>query len=143
MQTLIRDWNPGDAETIARLNEQWGYPSLPEEVLFRLQTLSSLTYHEVFVAEIDNGVAGWVYVYKHYSMGADAFAEIGGLVVDEKLRKKGIGKMLVEKAGIWAAQNGLKRLLVRTNIKREEANAFYEKCGLKLVKKQHVFEIGL
>src|ERR1700722_3256265 len=141
MQILIRDWNPGDAEAIARLNEQWGYPSLPEEVLFRLQTLSSLTYHEVFVAEADNEVGGWPYVYKHYSMGTSAFAEVGGLVVDEKFRQKGIGKILLQKATDWMAQNGLQRLLVRTNIKREDANVFYEKCGLNLVKQQNVFEM--
>ena len=143
MQVDIRKWNYNDASDIARLNHQWGYPSSVEEINQRLNELSASAGHELFVAEADGKLAGWLHVYRHFTMGNDAFAEIGGLVVDVEYRRQGVGKVLVEKAKSWTKENNINRLLVRTNVKREESNIFYTKCGFDLAKQQNVFTMQL
>jgi GNAT superfamily N-acetyltransferase len=143
MQIVIRKWNYADTEAIARLNQQWGYPSTTTEIKARLLTLSNLLNNELFIAEADHQVVGFLHIYRHFTLGNNAFAEIGGLVVDEGQRKKGIGKLLVEKAKQWSVANGLTNLKVRSNLNRIESNQFYPKCGLHQCKQQNVYQIHL
>ena len=140
---ITRKWKYEDAVSIARLNAQWGYEATSKEINVRLREFSLLQGHELFIAEINGETAGWLHVCREFSMGAGAYAEIAGLVVDEKHRRKGIAKALIGEAKQWAKENGLKKLKVRTNIKRPEASLVYPKCGLTPEKQQNVFGMEL
>ena len=67
------------------------------------------------------------------------YVEISGLVVDEKERRQGIGKILLLEAEKWTRELGYGSLRVRTNAKRCEAQAFYEGLGLQKAKEQFVY----
>ena len=56
-------------------------------------------------------------------------AQITLLVVDETVRSKGAGRVLVEAAEVWARDRGAKRVAVTTALDRAGAHAFYERLG--------------
>jgi GNAT superfamily N-acetyltransferase len=59
----------------------------------------------------------------------EACAEIGGLVVDEFLRGRGIGGRLMAAAEEWSRHRGFSALRLRSNVIRDEAHAFYRRQG--------------
>lgn len=124
---------------LAALAEQLGYPTTPGEMIARLQTLAEDDRHAVFVAEEDGAVVGWIHVYLCPLLIAGPGAEIGGLVVDEGYRSRGIGAGLVQAAEEWARARGCLGLTVRANVVRQRAHAFYLRLGFHEVKVQRVF----
>ena len=82
---------------------------------------------------------GWIHVFIDKLLTVGPRAEIGGLVVDEQWRSKGVGTALVLKAEQWAQNRGYKQVVVRTNVARTRAHSFYEKCGYELLKQSRVY----
>nr|BAL56602.1 GCN5-related N-acetyltransferase [uncultured prokaryote] len=140
MAFRIRPAQPEDAPALAALAGQLGYPTAPEEMVARLQALAEDDRHAVFVAEeADGQVVGWIHVHFCLQVIADREAEIGGLVVDQAHRSRGIGARLVREAEEWARARGCAGLTVRANVVRERAHAFYRRLGFREVKVQRVF----
>ncbi len=139
----IRSANPDDAERIAALATQLGYPSTPAQIAARLERLLHDDEQMIFVAEQSALVVGWVHVLEKHLLESDPEAEIGGLVVDENHRGAGAGKLLMERAGEWARSRGLKSVYLRSNVIRKEAHVFYEKLGYHVVKTQTAFRKNL
>jgi len=59
---------------------------------------------------------------------------INHIVVHQDLRRKGIGTSLLRAAGIWARDNGLRKIMAETQTKNYPAISFYQKnayrfCG--------------
>lgn len=133
-----------DAETLARLTEDLGYPSSPAEMRIRLGAVLAHPDHVAFVAEDpDHGLVGWIHVFAGLRLESGSFAEIGGLVVAEEHRGSGVGRALVEQAGIWCEERGLVMLRVRTDTRREGSHAFYLSLDFEAIKTQIVFVKGL
>jgi GNAT superfamily N-acetyltransferase len=84
-------------------------------------------------------VIGWVHVYVDKLLTVGPRAEIGGLVVDEGWRSRGVGAALMQRAERWARQKGCSRVVVRSNVLRSGAHVFYERCGYQLFKQQKVY----
>jgi predicted N-acetyltransferase YhbS len=66
-------------------------------------------------------------------------AEIGGLIVSEKYRRKGLGQRLVKCAEVWAQNHNYEGIIVRSDIKRIESHHFYPRIGYELLKDQKVY----
>ena len=135
----VRSAEPADAERIAALATQLGYPSTPEQVAARLGRLLRDDDHAVFVAENLGLVVGWVHVFEKHLLESDPEAEVGGLVVDENHRGTGAGKLLMQRAEEWSRARGLKSVYLRSNVIRKGAHAFYEELGYHVVKTQTAF----
>lgn len=60
---------------------------------------------------------------------ADEAAEVASIVVRKSHRRRGIGRMLVTAGETWARQSGRARLLLRTDVVRTAAHAFYLALG--------------
>ncbi len=133
----IREAIVSDAAALAALSTQLGYPAQPGEAAERLSALGT---GAVLVAEDAGAILGWIHVCDIRFFQSPPFAEIGGLVVDEAARGRGVGKLLVEAAVGWAAEQGYGRLRVRSNVVREDAHRFYEREGFRRVKTQAVFD---
>ncbi len=129
-----------DAAPIALLCGQLGYPSREEEVLRRLRLILRDADHAVLVAQVSDGrVVGWIHVFGARLVEHDPRAEIGGMVVEERFRGRGVGQLLVREAERWARERGHGTITVRSNVVRAQAHRFYEKLGYVTVKTQQVF----
>ena len=132
-----------DADEVARLCGQLGYPASGEAVASRFAQIARRRDQAVLLAECDGRIAGWLHVGVHRTLESDAMAEILGLVIDESARSRGIGAMLVTEAERWAIDTGCGTMRVRSRVARDRAHAFYERAGYRRIKTQHVFEKAL
>ncbi|WP_070964340.1 GNAT family N-acetyltransferase [Vibrio sonorensis] len=131
----IRKATSADAKQIAELSQGLGYHADPETRLELVEKVITCACHTVIVAEVDKTLVGWLHAFYSPRVGSPAFYEIGGMVVDDKLKGKGIGKQLVHY--VQAKYPGEWR--VRTNEVREDAIAFYRALGFSQIKHQLVF----
>jgi GNAT superfamily N-acetyltransferase len=143
MKLLLREAITADAEDIARLSNQLGYPIPADATLLNLKTISENKNELVSVAVHEEKIVGWIHVFQTLRLESGPFCEIGGLVVDDQYRRMGIGKMLVEHIKPWCINKGTPALRVRSNVKRKEAHEFYFQLGFGENKQQKVFEIDL
>ena len=137
----IRNAKITDASDISELSKQLGYSATECETIDRLRSMLNSDDHVIFVAFVPNRkVVGWIHVYESKRDESGSFAEMGGLVVSEKFRRKGIGKALLRTAEQWTEKKKLSKLRVRSNIKRDDAKIFYMNMGFSISKQQRVFD---
>jgi GNAT superfamily N-acetyltransferase len=126
----IRDARASDAEALAHLCTQLGYPTTPTVMPARLARLHADQNARAFVAETAGAMAGLTTIHLRSTINHDApIAQLTLLVVDESRRTQGVGRALVHAVENWAREQGAKRLVVTTALNRAVAHAFYERLG--------------
>ena len=138
---LVRSIEPRDADEVSLLIDQLGYQSSADDVLAwiektRLDPRSQIA----FVACLGNEVIGWIEISIERRLQTPPFALIGGLVVKNELRGKGIGLGLCECAETWSWDQGVDTLRVTSRSTRTDAHRFYLRDGYREVKTSLVFE---
>lgn len=129
---------------MARLASQLGYPVSGETMCGRLESLLASPANVVLVAESeDGGLVGWIHGVLSQFLESDRRVEIGGLVVDERCHRRGIGRELVRRVEAWAVEHGVMQALVRCQTRRAEAHTFYGSLGYIQAKTQIVFRKSL
>jgi len=136
---VIRPMQASDAERVADLLTQLGYPTTGPEIERRFDRIAA-EQNALLIADEGGSALAWIHVAVHPYLESDATAEIAGLVVADGHRSRGIGKALVDAAESWAMGKGCRALRVRSRIVRERAHAFYERAGFQRIKTQHCFE---
>lgn len=137
----VRRAEASDAPWLAALSGQLGYPVTVQQMASRLEAVLPDPAGAVLVVEDGDGaVVAWVHVRAERGIESEDFAEIKGLVVDERHRGEGIGERLVTEAVRWAGDRGLGKVRVRCNVLREGAHRFYEHQGFALAKTQTVYD---
>ena len=136
----IRRARQTDAPRIAELSGQLGYPTTASAMAARLKLALRQKDGACFVAETkEDGVMGWAHVSVTPLLEVERRAELNGLVVDEKVRSRGAGLLLLQAAEAWARQKRCKGMSVRSNVLRERAHGFYERHGYEHYKTQKAF----
>lgn len=138
MDLTVREIQVADAFAAAQLSAQFGYPADAAVMERRIQTLDR-SVRAVLVACSNGQVIGWIDVCEVHHLQSGAYAEIGGLVVSEACRNHGIGAQLVASAERWACGRGLPRVVVRSQIARDDAHRFYLREGYQRTKTSAVF----
>lgn len=141
MEITVRKVTKEDAERIADLCRQLGYPMSVEQTLQNITGVLSSKDNDAFAAVLNNKVVGWIGLSQSIKIEVPPYCEIHGLVVDDQFRNHGIGKILIEKAKQWAKERGNVRLKLHCNVIRTETHLFYQHLGFKETKQQKVFEI--
>jgi GNAT superfamily N-acetyltransferase len=127
----VRAAEPGDAEAIAALLSQLGYPVDSAAIVPRLERLG-IVGDTVAVAELDAKVVGLAHLQVSPAIEHDRpAAKIGALVVDESSRRRGVGKALIAAMEAEARSRGCGLLYLTTSERRDDAHAFYEQVGLQ------------
>lgn len=136
-EARCREMREEDATRVAELAGELGYPSTAEQILARKAVLDRQGMSVVYVAEAaDRSVVGWIIVSEICSMELDPHAEVKGLVVADGARSGGVGAKLMEVGESWAKARGLTEMVLRSNVIRERAHAFYGKLGYEEQKRQ-------
>lgn len=128
----IRDARADDAEALAGLLDQLGYPTSTDAVTRRLTRLAESDADRVFVAEEDGAIVGFASVHVSLAVEYDEpAAKLSAIAVDENYRRRGIGEALVSAAEQEARTRGCCLLFLTTSERRADAHAFYERIGLE------------
>jgi GNAT superfamily N-acetyltransferase len=136
----IRRAKSADAQQIAALCGQLGYPATAAQMRARLRRIAPASQNAVFVADSKkDGLIGWLHVSKEPLLESEMRAEVNGLVVAEGQRSLGAGAQLLAAAEDWARKHGCKDMSVRSNVIRERAHKFYERNGYEHYKTQKSF----
>jgi len=126
---LLRPAAPGDAERIAALLTDEGYPAGPSDVVARLERFAS-PYSRVVVADLDGEMLGFVAFhalprFEH----DDRIVRILALVVDPGARERGVGHRLMDECERAAGEVGAAFVEVTAGHHRAEARHVYESRG--------------
>lgn len=135
----IRRATNGDAERLAELTSELGYPTTQKEMKSRISQLKKGSDYAVFVAENDGQVIGWIHVGTCYLLEMAPCGEVRGLIVADGKRSLGAGAQLLSAAEEWARKHGCESMAVRSNVIRERAHAFYQREGYEHYKTQKAF----
>ena len=126
----IRPAQIGDANDVADLLDQLGYPCTRDEAVERISRVLHDPRLFLVMAEIDGVACGLMSLTLHYSVarGAD-LARLTALVVSANCSRRGIGRLLLREAEAIARKAQVARIEVTSNSRREVAHAFYLGCG--------------
>lgn len=137
---FVRQALPADAEPLAALATELGYPTAGTDVLGRLSALTETPGHVVFVAEGGDGeILGWIHLMPQNLLYMPSRTELGGLFVRAEHRREGLGRALLNAAEEWASGQGYAEMVVRSNVARTESHAFYPGVGFRVEKTQKVY----
>jgi GNAT superfamily N-acetyltransferase len=140
LQTTIRLAAQSDAAELARLTSQLGYSVSEASLRTRMERIVDSNNDCLLVAERPDGkLVGWIHGFLCQLLESDYRVEIGGLIVDERCRRIGVGRQLVQAIENWAAEDGATELSVRCRDDRVESHKFYENLSFRHIKTQRVF----
>jgi ribosomal protein S18 acetylase RimI-like enzyme len=92
---------------------------------------------KIFIAEEDNNIIGLCIINireinNHHMFHDMTNIEIENICIDEKYKKKGIGKKLFEEVKRFAKENNAKNIELSVWEFNKDAIKFYEKMGMKI-----------
>jgi len=125
----LRPADPSDAEAIATLFTDEGYPSGPSDIVERLRRFAS-EHSRVVIAEHEGVVLGFIALhalprFEH----DDRILRILALVVDAGARERGVGHRLMAEAERVATELGAAFVEVTAGHHRPDARHLYESLG--------------
>jgi GNAT superfamily N-acetyltransferase len=126
---LVRPAREDDAERIAELFTEEGYPAGPADIVERLARFGS-EYSSVHVAEAEGEVVAFValHVMPRFEH-SDRICRVLALVVDAGVRERGLGHRLMQEAENLARRTGCAFIEVTAGHHRPEALQLYESLG--------------
>lgn len=125
----IRPAAETDADAIAALFTDEGYPAGPSDIVERLGRFAS-EHSRVLVAEHDGELLGFIAIHAMPRFEHDdRIVRILALVVDAGARERGVGRALMTEAEDIAADLGAAFIEVTAGHHRPEARRLYESSG--------------
>ncbi len=125
----LRPATASDAERIAALFTDEGYPAGTSDILARLERFTPPS-SQVIVVDLDGELLGFIALhilprFEH----SDSIARILALVVDAGVRERGVGHLLMTEAERVAREQGAAFMEVTAGHHRPEARHLYETLG--------------
>jgi GNAT superfamily N-acetyltransferase len=112
---------------LAALVTQDGTPLSAAEMRHRLSTLPQ--EDRLLLAIEGDLLIGYAHLRTARSLVYQETAEVASIIVRPSHRRRGVGRLLISAAETWARQSGRPRLLLRTEVIRTGAHAFYTALG--------------
>ena len=139
-EITIRLISKEDAPVITHLSNLLGYPAAEDEIKDRIESLLIDRDHILFAAVHSSGqIISWIQGTIRKLVIVPDHIEVGGLVVDTTNRGKGIGSRLLEAVEIWAINQGISTIYIRSNETRKIAHRFYLDRDYKMIKNSLTF----
>jgi GNAT superfamily N-acetyltransferase len=126
---LLRLAEPADAESIATMFTDEGYPAGPSDIVTRLERFASPDAR-VIVAEHDGALLGFIAIHALPRFEHDDWiVRILAVVVDAGARERGVGRTLMAEAERVARELGAAFIELTAGHHRPEARHLYESLG--------------
>jgi GNAT superfamily N-acetyltransferase len=126
---LLRPAEPTDAEAIATMFTDEGYPAGPSDILVRLGRFAT-PRARVIVAEHDGALLGFIAVHALPRFEHDDWiVRVLALVVDAGARERGVGRSLMAEAERVGREIGAAFIELTAGHHRPEARHLYESLG--------------
>jgi GNAT superfamily N-acetyltransferase len=138
-ETRIRPMIEADAQVVAELATELGYPNEIEAIRRRIRPIAE-TDLLLVAADASDTPVGFIQAHRVGIIEVGFRVEILGLVISSNARRKGIAQTLIREVELWARKMGADVVSVRSNTKRTEAHLFYPAMGYKQIKTQAVYE---
>ncbi len=125
----LRLATPADADAIATLFTDEGYPAGPSDIVARLERFAT-PQARVIVAEHDGAILGFIAIHAlpRFEHG-DWIVRILALVVDPGARERGVGRTLMAEAERVGQELGATFIEVTAGHHRPDARRLYESIG--------------
>lgn len=137
----IREAVPNDAEAISELNNlQMGYRLSIKETYERLCKILVSEKDKIFVASIEGKVVGYIHANDYDLIYFPHMKNIMGIAVDEKFKRQGIGRLLIDAIETWARNTNAVGIRLVSGTTRTGAHEFYRCCGFGGEKEQINFK---
>ena len=121
---------PADADDVARLLIEMGYPCEIDDALERIGAILDNDRQVVVVARRDGAVCGLIALaFMYYLPLGTTTCRVNALVVTATAQGLGIGRALLKEAERRARAGGAARIELASGSQRTEAHAFYRACG--------------
>jgi ribosomal protein S18 acetylase RimI-like enzyme len=118
-----------DADTIASLFTDEGYPAGPTDIVARLERFAS-AHSRVIVAEHEDALIGFIAVHAMPRFEHDdRILRILAVVVDGGARERGVGRTLMAEAERIGVELGAAFVEITAGHHRPEARKLYESLG--------------
>jgi predicted N-acetyltransferase YhbS len=137
----IRLAKESDAESVATLLENLGYPATTAQVAGRVRAILLRDDYSILVADNDNALLGVGSVHVFPCLHSEPVALLTALVVDISARGTGLGRTLVTGLEDFAVMHRCERILATTANHRSGAHAFYEKLGFSFTGRRYVKQL--
>ncbi|MGG4166469.1 GNAT family N-acetyltransferase [Rossellomorea vietnamensis] len=128
----IRKATSNDIKELTSLMEQLGYQTSLEQMSDRYKNIEATPNHYTLVADYEGKVVGMVGFHTGVLFNTDGiYARVIAFVVDSNYRSKGIGRLLLTEAEIFAKNLGANGIGLNSGNRTERKNAhqFYEMMG--------------
>jgi GNAT superfamily N-acetyltransferase len=125
----LRPATRADADRIAALFTEEGYPAGASDIVARLERFAS-PFSQVVVADHEGEILGFIalHVLPRFEHD-DRIVRILALVVDSGVRERGIGRLLMAEAERLATEVGAAFVELTAGHHRPEARQLYESLG--------------
>ena len=159
MQTTIRKALPSDLDALGRLGvllmeTHFAFdrkrflepqPDSQKGYAWFLGTRLESKDDCIFVAETDEGIAGYVWAALEPLSWKDLRGPAGfvhDIIVKAELRRSGIATMLMHAAIAWLREHGAPRVLLSTAAPNAAAQALFHRLGFRDTMIEMTFELG-
>jgi GNAT superfamily N-acetyltransferase len=135
MQLTFRDAFFDDIPHLAGLITELGYPTSLAEMEERFKDIATHADYKTIIALAGDEIVAVAGLCKglFYEMNGP-YMRILVFVVKQSHRGRGIGKQLLQQAEAWAAEQGLKTILINSGNRHERiaAHLFYKQMGYEV-----------
>ena len=119
-----------DADDVARLLTEMGYPCEIDDALERIDAILTNDRQALVLARRDGAVCGLIALdFMYYLPLGTTTCRVTALVVTPTAQGLGIGRALLKEAERRARTGGAARIELASGSQRTEAHAFYRACG--------------
>lgn len=120
----------GDADDVARLLTDLGYPCDLHDAAERIDSILANDRQALVVARVDGVVCGLVAVdFMYYLPLGTTTCRVTALVVTPQAQGRGLGRALLKEAERRARAGRAARIELAAGSQRTDAHKFYKACG--------------
>ncbi len=141
--TDLRSAMIADADDVARLLTELGYPCEIDDAVERIDAIAGNDRQALVLARRDGAVCGLIALdFMYYLPLGTITCRVTALVVTPTAQGLGIGRQLLKEAERRARTGGASRIELTSGSQRTEAHAFYRACGYKDSSVRFVKQLG-